>query len=53
VSVVQAGGFTSIKSNPVYLSIAVLALLAGIMLVLRFRKKIQQRIQLEIRKRKN
>jgi hypothetical protein len=53
VSVVQAGGLASIESNPVYLSIAVLAILAGIMLVLRFRKKIQQRIQLEIRKRKN
>ena len=50
VSVVQAGGLASVLSNPVYLSIAVLTIIAGIMLLFRFRKKIQQKIQYEGRK---
>jgi hypothetical protein len=50
VNVEEANGFTSITSNPVYLSIAVLAIIILIMLVFRFRKNIQQKIQFERKK---
>ena len=51
VSVIPAGGVASILSNPVYFSLAAIAIIAGIMLVFHFRKKIQQKIQYEGRKR--
>ena len=51
VSVIQAGGLASVTSNPVYLSVAILAIITVVMLVFRFRKKIQQRIQIESKKR--